>query len=51
MAYDSGEEYSQTGTGREVPEWETKLGKAIFYLIVALSLWFFYRLNGIQCPC
>ncbi len=36
---------------REVPEWETKLGKVIFYLTVALGLWFFYWLNGIQCPC
>ncbi len=36
---------------REVPEWEIKLGKVIFYLTVALSVWFFYWLNGIQCPC
>ncbi len=36
---------------REIPEWETKLGKTIFYLTVALGLWFFYWLNGIQCPC
>ncbi len=36
---------------REVPEWETKLGKVIFYLTIALSVWFFYWLNGIQCPC
>ncbi|CAI4031160.1 MAG TPA: hypothetical protein VLA99_01700 [Nitrospiraceae bacterium] len=36
---------------REVPEWETKLGKTIFYITVALSIWFFYWLNGIQCPC
>lgn len=28
-----------------------KLGKAIFYVTVALGLWFFYWLNGIQCPC
>lgn len=35
----------------EIPEWETKLGKAIFYITCALSLWFFYWLNGIQCPC
>ena len=32
-------------------EWETKVGKAIFYLTVASGLWFFYWLNGIQCPC
>lgn len=37
--------------GREIPEWEIKLGKAIFYLTVALSLWFFYWFAGIQCPC
>ncbi len=36
---------------REIPEWETKLGKTIFYLTIALGLWFFYWLNGIQCPC
>jgi hypothetical protein len=34
-----------------VPEWEIKLGKMIFYLTVAAALWFFYWLNGIQCPC
>jgi hypothetical protein len=40
--------------GREDPEtqdWEIKLGKMIFYITIALSLWFFYWLNGIQCPC
>ena len=37
--------------GREIPAWENQLGKAIFYLTIALSLWFFYWLNGIQCPC
>jgi hypothetical protein len=36
---------------RPIPEWEIKLGKVIFYLTCALSLWFFYWLNGIQCPC
>jgi hypothetical protein len=35
----------------EVPEWKIKLGKTIFYLTIALSIWFFYWLNGIQCPC
>jgi hypothetical protein len=38
-------------SGRKIEEWETKLGKTIFYLTVAASLWFFYWLNGIQCPC
>lgn len=33
------------------PEWKIKLGKMIFYITVALSVWFFYWLNGIQCPC
>jgi hypothetical protein len=32
---------------REVPEWETKLGKIFFYLTCTLRLWFFYGLNGI----
>lgn len=31
--------------------WETKVGKMIFYITCATSLWFFYWLNGIQCPC
>jgi len=35
----------------QVPEWEIKAGKIIFYITCALSLWFFYWLNGIQCPC
>jgi hypothetical protein len=35
----------------EVPEWESKLGKTIFYITVAASFWFFYWLSGIQCPC
>jgi hypothetical protein len=38
-------------SGREIQPWEIKLGKVIFYLTVALSVWFFYWLNGIQCPC
>jgi hypothetical protein len=37
--------------GREVQDWETKLGKIIFYITCATALWFFYWLNGIQCPC
>ena len=32
-------------------EFETTIGKAIFYITVAVALWFFYWLNGIQCPC
>ncbi|WP_447978394.1 hypothetical protein [Candidatus Nitrospira bockiana] len=36
---------------REVPDWETRLGKAIFYITCATAIWFFYWLNGIQCPC
>ncbi len=38
-------------SGREIEDWEIKAGKTIFYLTVAASLWFFYWLNGIQCPC
>ena len=38
-------------SGREIQPWEIKLGKVIFYLTVAAGLWFFYWLNGIQCPC
>ena len=38
-------------SGREIQQWEIKVGEVIFYLTVALSLWFFYWLNGIQCPC
>lgn len=30
---------------------EIKIGKMIFYVTVALGLWFFYWFNGIQCPC
>ena len=32
-------------------ELTTKVGKMIFYATVAVSLWFFYWLAGIQCPC
>ncbi|MFO0733649.1 MAG: hypothetical protein U0231_17820 [Nitrospiraceae bacterium] len=28
-----------------------KIGKMIFYLTCAISLWFFYWFGGIQCPC
>lgn len=38
-------------SGREIQPWEITLGKTIFYLTVAAGLWFFYWLNGIQCPC
>jgi len=36
---------------RQVQEWETRVGKSIFYSTVAVALWFFYWLNGISCPC
>jgi hypothetical protein len=36
---------------REVQDWETTLGKAIFYVTCATAIWFFYWFNGIQCPC
>ncbi len=35
----------------EYPPWDIKIGKMIFYLTVALAVWFFYWFNGIQCPC
>ena len=38
-------------SGRVIEQWEITLGKIIFYLTVAASVWFFYWLNGIQCPC
>jgi hypothetical protein len=28
-----------------------KIGKMIFYITLAVSLWFFYWFGGIQCPC
>ena len=37
--------------GKEIQPWEIKLGKSIFYLTIAMGIWFFYWLNGIQCPC
>ena len=37
-------------SGREIQPWEITVGKIIFYLTVAVSSWFFYWLNGIQCP-
>ena len=30
---------------------QVKIGKMIFYITLAVSLWFFYWLGGIQCPC
>jgi hypothetical protein len=36
--------------GRSQPL-EIKMGKMIFYVTIALGLWFFYWFNGIQCPC
>ncbi len=32
-------------------ELQTKIGKAIFYITTAVSIWFFYWFAGIQCPC
>ena len=32
-------------------ELHTKIGKMIFYVTCAVSLWFFYWFAGIQCPC
>lgn len=28
-----------------------KIGKMIFYITLAVSIWFFYWFGGIQCPC
>ena len=36
---------------QESEELMIKVGKIIFYLTVATSIWFFYWLNGVQCPC
>ncbi len=33
------------------PEWKLKLGRMIFYVTAAVSIWFFYWFAGIQCPC
>ena len=38
-------------SGREIQPREIMVGKIIFYLTVATALWFFYWLNGVQCPC
>ncbi|HEY7533894.1 MAG TPA: hypothetical protein VH681_14055 [Nitrospiraceae bacterium] len=37
--------------GPENQPTEIKVGKMIFYVTVALGIWFFYWFNGIQCPC
>ena len=42
---------AEAGPVREATALETKIGKAIFYLTSAVSLWFFYWFAGIQCPC
>jgi hypothetical protein len=33
------------------PEWKLRVGKFIFYLTVAVSIWFIYWFAGIPCPC
>ncbi|HEY6084395.1 MAG TPA: hypothetical protein VIU63_03310 [Nitrospira sp.] len=38
-------------SGLEIQPWEIKLGKMIFYVTVALGLWFFYWLNGCGVVC
>jgi membrane protein insertase Oxa1/YidC/SpoIIIJ len=30
---------------------QIKIGKMIFYITCAVSIWFFYWFNGINCPC
>lgn len=45
------DEHRQKEHGQEGQPWDIKLGKMIFYLTVAMGIWFFYWLNGIQCPC
>jgi hypothetical protein len=35
----------------DVEDWQTKLGKLIFYLTCAIAIWFFYWFAGINCPC
>lgn len=32
-------------------DWQTKLGKTIFYLTCAIGVWFFYWFAGTNCPC
>ena len=32
-------------------ELKTKMGKMLFYVTCAASLWFFYWFAGMQCPC
>ena len=45
------DEHRQGEQGQEEQSGNIKLGKMIFYLTVAMGIWFFYWLNGIQCPC
>ncbi len=33
------------------PEWLIRLGKIIFYVTAASSIWFFYWFAGTPCPC
>ncbi len=42
---------AEAGPVREPTVLETKIGKAIFYITCAISMWFFYWFAGIQCPC
>ena len=42
---------ADAGPVREATRLETQIGKTIFYLTSAVSLWFFYWFAGIQCPC
>jgi hypothetical protein len=42
---------AEAGPVREATVLETQIGKAIFYLTCAVSMWFFYWFAGIQCPC
>ena len=51
IRYERIDESRGTQNERITTQWETKLGKMIFYVTCATALWFFYWLNGIQCPC
>ena len=39
------------GTEAAQDDIKIKIGKMIFYITCAVSLWFFYWFGGIQCPC
>ncbi|MGE3978753.1 MAG: hypothetical protein AB7F94_14360 [Nitrospira sp.] len=45
------DKHKQEDHEQEIQPWDIKLGKMIFYLTIAMGIWFFYWLNGIQCPC